>query len=154
MPRGEREKPPLYKSGERRSRGAAPEKEFPDFVLDLLEGAIERLAARVDDNGPLRIQFREVRAHDFAHTPPYAIPDNGVPEGARRCETDMRPVVRLAVQLPALGRLHDAERGKQATGMARARIVDLTEVLRPENSDAFGKALVATREYSGTTSRS
>jgi len=72
------------------SRSIAAAKEALHFRLDLRHRSIQRLAPRIDDDGPLGIQPIQVMADGLADPPPDAVAHHGLADGAGQGKTDAR----------------------------------------------------------------
>ncbi len=111
-------------------RSIAAEKEPFHFPLQLRQGSIERLAPRIDDDGPLRVQPVQVQADGLADAPLDAVAHHGIAERAGRSEADSRPIgLRLA----------DAKGREQRAGVTGSLVIDSSEIFRSQQTDTFRK---------------
>jgi hypothetical protein len=96
------------------------QKQALHFPLQLRQGSIQRLAPRVDDNGPLWTQLVEVKADGLAKAPLDTVAHHGIPERARNGKPDARS---------APGRLEQAESRKKGTRKPGAFVINSPEIL-------------------------
>lgn len=122
--------PNLYIRATRRLRSVAALYETFHLALDLLRRGFQRLAPRIDDNGPLWIQPFQLQTHGLANTPPDAVTRHGLSDRARQGKADARAACFGASQ---------AERREERTGKAATFIIDFTKISRPQDTDTFRK---------------
>jgi hypothetical protein len=107
----------------------APKQAF-HFALQFGQGSIQRLSPRIDDYGPLRAQFFEMKADGLADAPLDTVAQDRFPKGTRQREADARS---------RSGRLAQTESRKKRPRKADAFVVDSPEILRSQQTDTFGK---------------
>ena len=115
----------------RRLRSIAPLKETLHFAPDLLRGGVQRLAPRVDHDGPLWIQPFQFQSYGFANAPANAVARHGLAHRARHGKADARA---------ACFRFAQAECREKRAGKAATFIIDFTEILRSQQTDTFRKS--------------
>ena len=104
-------------------RAIASEKKTLHFALQFRQRRIQGLQARIDDDGPLRVQPIEMEAYGLPKSALDPIAHNGLADSAGNGKADPRT---------AGPRLPDAESREQRAGKARSLIIDPSEILRSQ----------------------
>ena len=106
------------------------QKQTLDFPLQFRQGSIQRLAPRIDDNGPLRAQLVDVKADGLANPPLDTVAHHGFSKRSRTRKPDARP---------APSGLAQAKSRKERTRKPGAFIINSPEILRSQQADTFWK---------------
>ena len=111
-------------------RSIAAAKEALHFAFDLRPGSVQRLAPRIDHNGPMRIQPMQLAADGLADTPLDTVTRHRLAEGTRRGETNLGTIRQF---------LPNAESGEKGAVEAAALIVHSSEIFGSQQADTFRK---------------
>jgi len=109
---------------------AAPDEETAHLRLKFGERAIERPAAGIEYDRPLVAQERQLKPDGFANASAQTVADDGLAQRAGRGEAD--------AQARRCG-IRETESREKGTRVARAVVVDLSEIAGSQQPDTFGE---------------
>jgi hypothetical protein len=113
-----------------KSRPIAPLKETKNFAVKFRDRRIVRLAARIEDDCPLRAQLIQMQANGLSEAPLDSVTHDGFADGARNREAD--------AWTGSIG-LADTKSGEEGAGVPGTLVVNSSEVLRTQQTDTFRK---------------
>jgi hypothetical protein len=114
----------------RQSGAIAPKKETLHFALQFRDGRFQSFQPRIDDDGTLRVQPIEMATNGFTEPPLETITHHGIAERAWNGEADVGTIGL---------RLTDAKGREQRAGETRTFVINPSEILRPQQTDALRK---------------
>lgn len=102
------------------------------FGLEFGEGAIERPAAWIEDDGPLAAQGRQFETDGFPQAASDSVAHDCLSQRPGRGEPDAG-----AFQTRMAGGIGEAERCEERTRVASALVINLAEIARSQDSYTF-----------------
>jgi hypothetical protein len=101
-----------------------------NFPRQFPERGFHRFAPRIDNDRPLWTQMLKMQTYRLADTPPDAVADHSLAEGARRREADARA---------GSFRFPDAESREQRSRKSRTGVIDSAEIRGSQQANTFRK---------------